>query len=551
MLKKTLVELIETSIKTNWEHPAFTDYKKETYSFEYVGNKITQLHCLFKELDIKQGEKISLIGKNQSNWAISYLAVVSYGAVVVPILSDFNSGDIHHIINHSESVFLLTAENIYDKIDDSKLKKIKGVVSLDNFNFLAGNSILEDKVKKCITEKSIVDKDSFKIENVSLDTLGVISYTSGTSGFTKGVMLSHLCLASNVWFGIDNLDLRKRDKIVSFLPLAHSYGCLFDYLWPFCVGCDITFLTRTPSPQIIVNAFKEVQPKLICSVPLILEKIYKKKIVPVLEKKAIKVMMKIPGLRQKIYKKIRRSLIESFGGRFYQIIIGGAALNKEVEVFLRKIKFPFTVGYGMTECGPLISYASFENFKVRSCGRIIDRMEVKIDSEDQFKEVGEIMVKGANVMNGYYKNQELTNEAIDKEGWLKTGDLGIIDHQGFIYIKGRSKNMILSGNGQNIYPEEIEDKLNNMPYIQESIVTDSDNKLVALVYPDFEICDNEGLKKQDIEKLMESNRKEINKILPAYMKLTKLILHMQEFEKTPKRNIKRYLYTSTSQKHLK
>ena len=547
MIQNKLISAIQDTIQKNWEHPAFTNYQKDTLSFQEVAQQIKWLHTLFKELKIKKGDKIAVIGRNLNNWAITYLGTITYGATIVPILPDFNSSDIHHIINHSESSLLFTTDNIFNKIDDTKLPKLKGIISLNNFEVLCTEC---DKVRNAVvyannwTENNSVEKEELNFVDAKEEDLAVLSYTSGTSGFSKGVMLPYRSLYSNVKIGFDHIDLRPKDKVVSFLPMAHVFGCMFEFLTEFCCGCHVIFLSRVPTPQIITKAFRDVKPRLICLVPLILEKIYKKKIIPVLESRRVKLMLRIPLLEKKIYKKIRATLIETFGGNFIQVIVGGAALNKEVEDFLKKIDFPFTVGYGMTECGPLISYSPYGQFKSHSCGKIVDRMEVRIDSEDPYNSVGEIQVSGEKVMLGYYKNEDASKEAFTKDGWLRTGDLGIIDKENTIYIKGRSKNMLLGPSGQNIYPEELESRLNNMPFIQESIVTDDkEHKLIALIYPDYEVCDAEGLSREEIEEALDADRKILNKEIPAYMQISRVILYPEEFDKTPKRNIKRYKYT--------
>jgi len=547
MINNKLINTIQSSLIQNWDEPAFTNYQKDTYNFSQVGEHIGRLHLIYKEFGIQTGDKIAVIGRNLNNWAVTYLSVVTYGATIVPILPDFHSSDIHHIVNHSESVLLFSTENIFNKIDDSKLKMLKGIISLNDFSVLCDDSGKLQKAMAFADEKlktQPISPESFNFADPKEEAIAVLSYTSGTSGFTKGVMLPYRSLHSNVMIGFDHIDLRPGDKVVSFLPLAHVFGCMFEFLAEFCIGCHVIFLSRVPTPQLITKAFQEVQPRLICLVPLIMEKIYKKKILPVLERRRIKLMLKVPLLEKKIHKKIRNTLIETFGGNFIEIIIGGAALSKEVEDFLRKIEFPFSIGYGMTECGPLISYSPNAEFKEHSCGNIVDRMQVRIDSNDPFNQVGEIQIKGHNVMQGYYKNEEATSEAFTDDKWLKTGDLGIIDKSNSIYIKGRSKNMLLGPSGQNIYPEEIEARLNNMPFIQESVVTDNkEHKLIALVYPDYESCDAENLNKQEIEQALETNKQILNKALPAYMQISKLVLFPEEFEKTPKRNIKRFLYT--------
>ena len=537
------IGMIKYALLTYKDQPAFTDYGGDTYSFQQVSERIYWMHQLFDTCEIKKGDRIAIIGRNLSNYAVTYLATVSYGAVVVPVLPDFGSSEIHHIVNHSESKLLFSTDNIFNKIDESKMKGLKGIISIDTFKPLVNCSVnLKHEVDK-ISLKKGVTVEQIKFEDVGADELMVLSYTSGTSGFSKGVMLPHRSIWSNVFFAQENLKLEPGNRIVSFLPLAHAYGCLFEFLWPFTVGCDITFLSRTPSPKIITEAFQKVKPHLILSVPLILEKIFKKRIAPALEKTTVKTISKIPFLNQVVFQKVKKQLLEVFGGTFQQIVIGGAALNKDVEDFLRKIGFPFTIGYGMTECGPLISYEVFNKTMPRSAGKLVERMEVKIDSEDPFKQVGEILVKGTNLMLGYYKNKDATDAVFDNEGWLHTGDLGVLDENNFIYIKGRSKNMILSGSGQNIYPEEIEARLNNMDYVQECLVRDmGEGKLEALVYPDFELADSEGISEAELKNKIQQLKSLANKELPAYMNLAKVTYYPEEFDKTPKKSIKRYKY---------
>lgn len=548
MIKNRLIQSFHDTILKNWDSPAFTNYQKDTLTYQQVAQRIQWMHILYKELGIKKGDKVAVIGRNLNTWAVAYIGTISYGATIVPILPDFNSSDIHHIVNHSDASLLFATENIFNKIDDSKMPKLHGILSLGNFEILcAPDHKLEKAIRKAdeYANQHPVSKEKLHLADPKEDDIAVLSYTSGTSGFSKGVMLPYHCLYSNVKIGFDHIDLRPRDKVVSFLPLAHVFGCMFEFLTEFCCGCHVVFLSRVPTPQLIIKAFQEEKPRLICLVPLIMEKIYKKRILPVLEKRGVKLMLKIPLLEKKIYQKIRNTLIETFGGNFIEVIIGGAALNKEVEDFLRKIEFPFTVGYGMTECGPLISYSPSKEFRPHSCGKIVDRMQVRINSKDPYTIVGEIQVKGDNVMKGYYKNPEATKEVLSKDGWLGTGDLGITDQDNVIYIRGRSKNMLLGPSGQNIYPEEIEASLNNMPFIQESIVTDDkDHKLIALIYPDYESCDAEGLTKEEIETVIDKNKQILNKDLPAYMKISRVVLFPEEFKKTPKRNIKRYLYTN-------
>lgn len=547
MIQNKLVSSIHDTIQKNWEHPAFTNYQKDTITFQEVAQRIQWIHYLFQELGIKKGDKVAVIGRNLNNWGVTYLSAITYGAVIVPILPDFSSSDIHHIINHSESSLLFATENIFNKIDESNMSKLMGIISLNEFEILCSSC---DKLDKAVHEanqkadRKTVNRNKLDFADPAEDDIAVLSYTSGTSGYSKGVMLPYKSLFSNVKIGFDYIDLHPQDKVVSFLPLAHVFGCLFEFLTEFCCGCHVVFLSRVPTPQLITKAFQEVKPRVICLVPLIMEKIYKKRILPVLESRRVKLMLKIPLLEKKIYKKIRTSLIETFGGNFIEIIIGGSALNKEVEDFLKKIEFPFTIGYGMTECGPLISYSPTKKFRSHSCGKVVDRMQVRIDSDDPLKVVGEIQVKGDNVMKGYYKNPEATTEAITKDGWLRTGDLGVVDADDTIYIRGRSKNMLLGPSGQNIYPEEIEAIINNMPFVQESIVTDDrEHKLIALIYPDYEACDAEGLSQEEIKQALDQDKQIVNKSLPNYMQISRIILFPEEFKKTPKRNIRRYLYT--------
>ncbi|WP_027472809.1 AMP-binding protein [Saccharicrinis fermentans] len=537
------IGMVEHALKKYGNRSAFSDYQGQTYTYLQVSERIYWIQELLKKCDIQKGDKVALVGRNLSNYAITYLATVSYGAVVVPILPDFGSNEIHHIVSHSESKLLFSTELIFNKVDESKMKKIVGIVNIENFKPLVNCKLHLGEVIDSIKIPADFTPALIDFASIDAEEMMVLSYTSGTSGFSKGVMLPHRSIWSNVLYAQDNLQLEVGSRMVSFLPLAHAYGCLFEFLWPFTVGCHITFLSRTPSPQIITEAFQQVKPHLILAVPLILEKIFKRRILPALEKNPVKTLSKIPILNQLVYQKVKNQLTEVFGGEFQQIVIGGAALNKDVEDFLRKIGFPFTIGYGMTECGPLISYEAWDAIQPRSAGKLVQRMDVMIDSSDPYNEVGEILVKGTNTMLGYYKNQEATDASFDKDGWLRTGDLGLIDENNFIYIKGRSKNMILSGSGQNIYPEEIEAKLNSMDYVQECLVRDmGDGKLEALVYPDYERTDAENLSEKEIVTTIEGLKKPLNDELPAYMNLSKVTLFPEEFDKTPKKSIKRYKY---------
>ncbi|MDP8269016.1 MAG: AMP-binding protein [Candidatus Tenebribacter davisii] len=549
MMNKSLVSFFNDSIKQNWSLKAFSNYKKDTVTYANVADRILFLHAVFHNCSIKKGDKIAIIGKNSINWAITYLATVSYGAVIVPILPDFKPDDIHHIVNHSDSVLLFATDQIFDEVDESVMKNLYGIFSLTDFSILYNSKKINQKLIEKVNKEYLSDfdnkltKDNFYLEEIGNKELAVIVYTSGTTGFSKGVMLANNSLVANISYAQEHMPLNPGDTIVSFLPIAHVFGCAFEFLFPFCIGCHITFLGKTPSPKIILKAFGEIHPRLILSVPLVIEKIYKKQLKPLLNKGIVKILLKIPLSRKLLYKKIRNKLTVVFGTNFREIVIGGAPLNAEVEQFLHNIGFRFTVGYGMSECGPLISYAPWDEYKLQSTGVIVDNLEVKIDSSDQYTEIGEIMVRGENVMYGYYKHEEATKLVIDKEGWLRTGDLGLIDKDNVIYIKGRSKSMILGSSGKNIYPEELEAKLNNLLYVQESIIIEKDGQLVALVYPDMELMDLNNINESEIDSIMEKNKKIMNELFPAYMRIVKIEIYPEEFEKTPKRSIKRFLYS--------
>jgi long-chain acyl-CoA synthetase len=551
MIPENFIKYIETSIKENWDLPALSDYQGKDYKYSDVARKITRIHIMFEECEVKKGDKIALIGKNSANWAMTYLAIISYGATVVPILPDFLPDDVHHIVNHSDSIVLFSGDPIWENLDEKSMPNLRAIFSLTDYRLLIENDTnniksIYDKLDALYEDlyPAGVTAEKVSFDEVSNEEVGVLNYTSGTTGFSKGVVLPLNSLAANIRYARNNLPLDPGDNVVSFLPLAHTFGCAFEFLWPFTIGCHIHFLTRTPSPKIIIQAFQEVKPTIVISVPLILEKIYKKQIIPLLDKTSMKLLLSVPFIDKAIYSKVKKKLTDVFGGNFKEVIIGGAALNKDVELFLRKIDFNFTIGYGMTECGPLISYANWDKTKIGSAGKLIDTLEVKIDSNDPYNEVGEIMVRGENLMYGYYKNVEATEQAIDKDGWLHTGDLGIIDEENFIFIKGRNKSMILGPSGENIYPEEIEAKLNNLMYIQESVVIEKDNKIIALVYPDLEIVDRENIDEARLMEIMEENKKEANLSLAKYMQISKIKIYPEEFEKTPKRSIKRFLYTA-------
>ncbi len=544
MLREIFVDYIGNSIKKNWEIKALSDYKGEGFTYHEVASHIVNIHHFYKDIGIQRGDKISLVGKNSARWCIVYLATVTYGAVIVPILPDFKPEDIQQIVNHSDSVLLFSSDAIFESFGTLKMPELKGIISLNSFELLNKKEANLDKAVGILknNDASKLTPDQFNPPKISNADLAVISYTSGTTGHSKGVMLSHNSLAANIRFAQENMPLKAGDPIVSFLPLAHAYGCAFEFLFPFTIGCHVTILTKTPSPQIIMQAFQEIRPALILSVPLVIEKIYKKQLLPVINKPAMKILLQVPLINIVLHKKIRDKLRHVFGGNFSEIVVGGAAFNHDAEKFFRKIKFPFTVGYGMTECGPLISYASSKITRLGSAGKAVDTLDVKIASPDPEKTVGEIVLKGENVMLGYYKNPEATKEMIDPEGWLHTGDLGVIDKDGFIYIKGRSKCLILGPSGQNIYPEELESAIDNKFCVCESLVVHRNDKLVALIYPDKDVMDANNITRDGLEAILEQHRKDINHIFPAYMNISKFEIYDEEFIKTPKRSIKRYLY---------
>ena len=545
MLKENYTQFIWNSILENWDRTAFTNYQSASYRYAEVGRCIYYMQKLFAKCGIKKGDKISLIGKNCAEWAIAYQAIVTYGAVVVPILPNFTPNDVQHIVNHSDSVMLFANKSNWDVLDHDNMPKVKSVISLDDYTPLyAGNKHLLEHITKFKTLLHCpFSKDKLPRQIIPNGELFAIIYTSGTTGFSKGVMLTHNNITGNMVYARTNMPLIPGDHILSFLPLAHAYGCAIEFLYPFTSGCHITFLGKMPTPQLLLQAFGEIRPRLILSVPLIIEKIFKKQIKPVLEQTKVKFLMKIPFLDNVILGKINTKLTDSFGGNFHEIVIGGAALNEEVQEVLRKAGFAFTIGYGMTECGPLISYASWREARFNSAGRCVDQLEMRIDSPDPENVVGEIMVRGENVMKGYYKNEKATKDILDKDGWLHTGDLGTMDSEGFLYIKGRSKSMILGPSGQNIYPEEIEARINAFPLVQESIVVDRKEGLVALIYPDMEMVDSRKMKEHALESMMEVYRKHLNREVPNYMQIARFQVVDTEFEKTPKRSIKRFLYS--------
>ena len=547
--EKSFIALIEKSIKKNWDANSLTDYKGVTYQYKDVARKIEKLHIIFEESGIKPGDKIAVCGRNMSHWGVTFLATVTYGAVIVPILHEFKPDQVHNIVNHSESRLLFVGDVVWEGLDESAMPTLEGIIQVNDFSVLVSRSEKLTYAREHLNE--LFGKKfpkNFRKEHInyykdSPDEMLVLNYTSGTTSFSKGVMIPARALWSNMMFAFHALTMKNGDRLVSMLPMAHMYGLAFEFLYQFCAGVQVFFLTRMPSPKIILQAFAEVKPTLVIAVPLIIEKIIKKNVLPKLETPTMKFLMHVPLVSDKIKEKVREQLMNAFGGEFYEIVVGGAAFNQEIEAFMRSLEFPYTVGYGMTECAPLICYEDWKKFKAGSCGKAVENMEVKVLSPDPANIPGEIVCRGDNVMLGYYKNEEATKEVIDEEGWMHTGDLGVIDENGYVTIKGRSKNMLLGPSGQNIYPEEIEDKLNNMPYVNESIIIQAlDGKLAALIYPDFDLAFSQGMTEKQVEEQMEANRVALNAQIAAYEQVARVKIYHEEFEKTPKKSIKRFLY---------
>lgn len=547
-METTFNQMVAESIRTHWNLNALSDYKGKTLTYHDVAKGIEEIHILFKLIGIKKGDKVALCGRNSSNWGVAFLATLTYGAVCVPILHDFKAENIHNIVNHSDAKLLFVGDNVWENLDEQSMPGAKVIVSIID------NSILVSRNKKISAVKEEVllqykkkyphglAPDKINYHKEQPEELAYISYTSGTTSFSKGVMIPYRSLVSNLIFAHEHIELKTGDGHVCMLPMAHAFGLLFSFLFEFVEGCHTQFLTRTPSPKIIFQAYADVKPSLIITVPLIVEKVIKKNVLPKLEEQPMKTMLRIPILRDRVLANVRQKITDLFGGNFIELVIGGAALNEEVEEFMRRIKLPYTVGYGMTESGPLIGYTGWETFKRGTCGIPVDRMEVKIDSTDPATITGEILAKGENVMLGYYKNPKSTAEAIDKKGWLHTGDLGTIDAEGNITIRGRSKNMILGPSGQNIFPEEIEEKLNNLPYVEESIVVQKEGKIIALIHPNYQEAMERKVSNEEIEKIMKDNLKTLNTQISKYEQVSDFKIFPEEFEKTPKRSIKRYLY---------
>lgn len=547
-METTLNGYLQSSVRKNWEELALTDFNGVSFQYRDIARKVAKLHLLYEQAGVKRGDKIALCGKNSSQWAVAFLSAITYGAVAVPILHEFKADNIHHLVTHSEAKLFYTDDAIWENLDPDSMNGLEGVIRLHDYSIIMSRNKRLTNAREHLNEifgKRYPERftpDDVVYYKEKKDELALINYTSGSMGFSKGVMLTYNNLWSNIQFTIDGLTfLNPGDGIVCMLPLAHMYGLIVELLHPLVKGCHVYFLTRMPSPRVILEAFATVRPKLIVTVPLIIEKIVKTKVFPLLDKPLMKLLMHIPVIDDRLLEKIKTQLMSAFGGNVQEIIIGGAALNKDVETFLRRINFPYTVGYGMTECAPLVAYAQWDKQRPGSCGQIVDRMEGRIDSPDPEHIPGELWVRGDNVMKGYYKNKDAT-DAVMKDGWMNTGDLCTMDSDGFIYIRGRNKNMILGPSGQNIYPEEIEQKLNNMPYVAESLVVDSDGQLAALIYPDLELATKQGIHTDTLSKIMDDNIAALNKDLPAYSQIRKVKLYNEEFEKTPKRSIKRYLY---------
>lgn len=548
------IGFIEQSIKTNWDLDALTDYKGSTLQYKDVARKIEKLHILFENAGVRPGDKIALCGRNSANWAVAFLASLSYGAVAVPILHEFKPEQVHSIVNHSEARLLFAGDMVWPTLDADAMPALEGIISIPDYSLLVSrtthltearerlNEFFGKKYPKYFRKEHVTYKHTTSGEDLAL-----INYTSGTTSNSKGVLIPYRALWSNLLFAQEVLgkDVQRGGKVISILPLAHMYGMAFEFIFEFMQGCHVYYLTRVPSPKVIFMAFADVKPDIVIAVPLVIEKIIKKSVLPKLQTVSMKLLLRLPVINARIREKIRAQLVEAFGGRFYEIIIGGAAFNSEIEQFLYKIGFNFTVGYGATECAPIISYVDWHEFRPGSCGRPAPRMEVRIDSPDPENIPGEILARGANVMLGYYKNPEATAATLDKDGWYHTGDLGVMDSDDYIYIRGRSKNMLLGASGQNIYPEEIEDKLNTLPYVSESIVIQRNERLYGLVHPDYEEAEKAGLDENALRAAMEQNRKDLNLMVASYEQLAGIKIFRDEFEKTPKRSIKRFLYENT------
>ena len=542
-------KIFENSFKKNWDRPAISNYHGETLHFKDVARRVEKLHIMFEECGLQKGDKVAICSRNQANWAVTFLAILTHGAVPVPLLHEFKSANIHHLVNHSEAKILFVDEVIWEGLSETEMPDLHAIIQVNNFRILYAKDESIVEAKAHLNElfgrryPEAFTPDCISYYEDTADELAVINYTSGTSGFSKGVMIPYRALFSNIEFARKVLpQLNNTSRVVSMLPCAHMYGLMFEVLYELSAGCHVHFLSRLPSPKIIMQALSEVKPNIVIAVPLVIEKIYKSKVKPVLEKEGIKFLMKVPGLNQVVLNKVRNELVNAFGGEFIEVIIGGAAFNKEVEAFFKRMNFPFTVGYGMTECAPIITYDDWKVEKLYSCGKAAPNMEVRIESKDPANIPGEIQVKGANVFLGYFKNEEATAEVFTEDGWFRTGDMGILDADGSLFIKGRTKCMILGPSGQNIYPEEVETVINSQPYVVDSLVVEDNGGLTALIYPDFQQGEKDGMSQEAFVKYMEGTLAELNQELPNYAKLKKIEVMSEDFERTPKKSIKRYLY---------
>ncbi len=547
-LEQSFIALIEQSIKTNWYLNALTDYKGITLQYRDVARKIEKIHILLENAGIEKGDKIAICGRNSAHWTVTYLAVITYGAVVVPILHEFKADQVHNIVNHSEARLLFVGDQIWENLNEAAMPHLEGIIELKDFGVPVSRSeklaYARDHLNEIFGHKfpCRFRPDDISYEKEKSEDLAIINYTSGTTGYSKGVMLPYRSILSNVLYCKEKIGLKAGDSVVSMLPLGHVFGMTFDFLYGFTAGAHLWFLTRMPSPKIIAESFAEIRPRVIACVPLIVEKIFKKNILPKVDNKLGKLLLHVPIISDKIKELIKQKAMEVFGGNFIEIIIGGAPFNAEVEAFLKMIDFPYTIAYGMTECGPIICHSHWTELKLASCGKVAARMEAKVLSPNPSAIAGELVCRGANLMLGYYKNEEATRQVIDTEGWLHTGDMATIDEDGNVFIKGRCKNLLLISSGQNIYPEEIESKLNNMPYVSESLIILQQDKLVGLIYPDSDDAFAHGLSQSDLVRVMEENRLELNKQLPAFSQIARFKLYPEEFEKTAKKSIKRFLY---------
>ena len=547
-LEQSFIALIEQSIKTNWYLNALTDYKGITLQYRDVARKIEKIHILLENAGIEKGDKIAICGRNSAHWTVTYLAVITYGAVVVPILHEFKADQVHNIVNHSEARLLFVGDQIWENLNEAAMPHLEGIIELKDFGVPVSRSeklaYARDHLNEIFGHKfpCRFRPDDISYEKEKSEDLAIINYTSGTTGYSKGVMLPYRSILSNVLYCKEKIGLTAGDSVVSMLPLGHVFGMTFDFLYGFTAGAHLWFLTRMPSPKIIAESFAEIRPRVIACVPLIVEKIFKKNILPKVDNKLGKLLLHVPIISDKIKELIKQKAMEVFGGNFIEIIIGGAPFNAEVEAFLKMIDFPYTIAYGMTECGPIICHSHWTELKLASCGKVAARMEAKVLSPNPSAIAGELVCRGANLMLGYYKNEEATRQVIDTEGWLHTGDMATIDEDGNVFIKGRCKNLLLTSSGQNIYPEEIESKLNNMPYVSESLIILQQDKLVGLIYPDSDDAFAHGLSQSDLVRVMEENRLELNKQLPAFSQIARFKLYPEEFEKTAKKSIKRFLY---------